>query len=328
MNRLLFVLAFVFVSCQEPKTDVLLSAYYWKTVFKISDDEQKFVVDNQINNLYVRYFDVAVEKNTPKPIAPIVFESVPIGVKIIPVIYIKNEVFLTEGLDEENLSKNIYQYINQINTKNKIQIEEIQIDCDWTLTTKDSFFKFLTFFKQLSNKVISATIRLHQVKYFEKTGVPPVDRGVLMYYNMGKLSVLEQNSIYDKEVASKYINYLHHYPLALDVALPIFEWGVVIRDGNTIDLIDNQVFNNFIQNKSVHLIKENCYQSAEQIIVNGKVFREGDIVKIEKIKPNDVKQMTKELTQAMSKLPKEIILYELSDKYIYNYEKAFFKQIF
>ena len=31
---------------------------------------------------------------------------------------------------------------------------------------------------------MSATIRLHQVKYRADTGVPPVDRGMLMAYNL------------------------------------------------------------------------------------------------------------------------------------------------
>lgn len=329
MNRYLFILVFLLMACQVKNADNQLSAYYWKTRFKLSDTEKKFVADNGVNRLYIRYFDVTLNEGKPKPLAPIIFESIPENITVVPVVYIKNEVFKAVDVNALELAQKIHDYIVQINTKHKIQIDEIQIDCDWTLTTKDNFFEFLKYFKDLNrDKNLSATIRLHQVKYYTKTGIPPVDTGVLMYYNMGDLSVMNQNSIYDKDVANKYITHLAQYPLQLDVALPIFEWGVVIRNQHVIDLVDAQIFNNFIQNTSVTSIDKNLYLSKEEVIIKGKVFQKGDILKIEKIRSEDFKQMVKDLNQAMSNAPKKIILYELSDKYIHNYEKDFFKQIF
>ena len=34
------------------------SVYYWKTTFSLNDNERKFLSDNNIKRLYIRYFDV------------------------------------------------------------------------------------------------------------------------------------------------------------------------------------------------------------------------------------------------------------------------------
>ena len=100
-------------------------------------------------------------------------------------------------------------------------IKEIQIDCDWTDSTRNRFFRFTRTLGKLAHaehSLISATIRLHQIKYFERTGIPPVDRGVLMFYNMGKLAAAsERSSIFNTEDAEKYTSRLSQYPLPMDL---------------------------------------------------------------------------------------------------------------
>jgi hypothetical protein len=69
-------------------------------------------------------------------------------------------------------------------------------------------------------------------QYRERTGVPPVDRGMLMFYNMGKLSAEPgARSIYDADAAERYLARVGEYPLPLDLALPIWSWTVQVRDG-------------------------------------------------------------------------------------------------
>ncbi|MEL7021946.1 MAG: hypothetical protein AAGK47_10070, partial [Bacteroidota bacterium] len=81
-------------------------------------------------------------------------------------------------------------------------------------------------------------IRLHQIKYWQKTGIPPVKKGVLMLYNTGKLEDWEsENTILEIAVAKKYLSQLTDYKLPLDVALPIFEWGVVYREHRLFKLL-------------------------------------------------------------------------------------------
>jgi hypothetical protein len=103
-------------------------------------------------------------------------------------------------LQTEHLLKQKPENIKQlaINTHSKISsllkqanksCKKIQIDCDWSQGTKHNYFQFLKQFKALDTTLqLSCTIRLHQVKYPTITGIPPVDEGTIMYYNMGKLN--------------------------------------------------------------------------------------------------------------------------------------------
>src|SRR5690606_22597200 len=65
------------------------------------------------------------------------------------------------------------------------------------------------------------------------SGIPPVDRVTLMCYNMGNLRKLgEHNSILDLQEMETYLNdFLPNYPLPTDIALPLFSWSVVFRNG-------------------------------------------------------------------------------------------------
>jgi hypothetical protein len=81
---------------------------------------------------------------------------------------------------------------------------------------------------------LSATIRLHQYKFPDRTGVPPADRGLLMFYNTGDIhDPDEPNSIFQPAAAEKYLHGAPpRYPLPLDVALPVFSWTLIYRDGD------------------------------------------------------------------------------------------------
>ncbi|SDF10039.1 hypothetical protein [Chitinophaga filiformis] len=71
---------------------------------------------------------------------------------------------------------------------------EIQIDCDWTAGTREKYFHFLKALRHYyPDKILSATIRLYPYKYTKKMGVPPVDRGMLMCYNLGDIKDASTN---------------------------------------------------------------------------------------------------------------------------------------
>ena len=84
--------------------------------------------------------------------------------------------------------------------------------------------------KAASKKKIEVTIRLHQIKYASKTGVPPADSGMLMYYNMSDFTSIDtKNYILDIDVAKRYHYNFDTYPLALDLALPLYTQATIIR---------------------------------------------------------------------------------------------------
>jgi hypothetical protein len=306
-----------------------ISFYYWKTVFKLSSIEKNTLEQNQVKKLYVRYFDVDLEAKTniSFPKSPIHFEQKTNGFSIVPVVYIKNKVLLNKNVDVLDLAQKTYSFIQQINEKNNISCQEIQIDCDWTLASRENYLQFIDCFKKVSGKKLSATIRLHQIKYFEKTRIPNVDKGVLMYYNMGKIAPDSLNSIYDRNIANKYVASLKKYPLQINIALPIYSWAIHIREGKVIGLKNKIEVNtikkdaNFVQeNKCSFKVKSDNYKS-------GSFYKKGDFLKFESINSIDLLEMATDLKDNSKTNPEEIIFYDLDEFNIKNYEKDIFKKV-
>ncbi|MBO9582662.1 MAG: hypothetical protein J7574_00740 [Flavobacterium sp.] len=316
------------LSCAKSEKPII-SFYYWKTIFKFSEIEKEALIQNNVQKLYVRYFDIGLhpESNFPIPISPVRFEENPKEYTIVPVVFIQNKVMLQPNLDVHDLAQKTFDFIEQINSKNKIACQEIQIDCDWTLKSKENYLKFIEVFKKLSKKKLSATIRLHQVKYFKKTKIPNVDSGVLMYYNMGSIAPDSLNSIYDQKVAAKYLKSLKRYPLHLDFAFPIYSWGVHIRNNKVIGL--RSKINSKALEKDSNFEKTNpiFFKVKKSNYKNGVFYEENDLLKIEEIKPEDLKEMAEDLQDNLVEKPNEIIFYDLDEFNLNNYEKNTFKQI-
>ena len=176
-HSFIFLILFpLFFGCR-PQVNPQVSFYYWKTIFHLSPFEKKTLKNNGVSKLYIRYFDISLNPETKKPFpeSPILFKQKPVDFKIVPVIYIKKEVFINTETELSDLVKKTNDYIEQINKHWGIQTIEIQIDCDWTLSTRDKYMEFLKIFKKESKKILSATIRLHQVKYAAQTKIPEVD---------------------------------------------------------------------------------------------------------------------------------------------------------
>jgi len=332
MINLLIIIFLLGMNSCKPTADLPeISFYYWKTVFSLSEIEKQALKENLVKNIYIRYFDIDINPNDQKafPLSPIIFEQKVEGLRVIPVIYIKNKVMLQKNVDLEVLANRTFKYIQQINKKAGITIDEIQIDCDWTLKSRDNYLKFIEIFKSIGKKKLSATIRLHQVKYYLKTKIPNVDRGVLMYYNMGSIASDSLNSIYEKQIAEKYLNSLSSYPLDLDIALPIFAWGVQIRNNKVIELINKIDEGSFVNDTNFTVQNKHFILVKHSNVKHGQYFKENDKIKIEFISFSDLNEMANDLNQKLKNKPKEIIFYDLDSLNLnrYSNENQFFKKI-
>ncbi|MBL0743694.1 hypothetical protein [Chryseolinea lacunae] len=313
MTRPIFVLLFCLslFHCTSPKSPAV-AFYYWRTTFDLSPEEQWTLKENNVSHLYVRYFDVVLKNGVPMPLSAVAFRSAPGALNIVPVVYLKNEVMLAKDVDVNDLAKKILSLILQVNKQQNITTSEVQIDCDWTLTSKDTYFSFLEALKKAGAKKLSATIRLHQVKYFKRTGVPAVDRGVLMYYNMGHIAADSSNSIYDRRTATRYTESLKHYPLPLDVALPVFSWGLHIRGNKVIALLNKVDVNTFAGDTSFRK-QEGIpfFEVTHNVLKLDHFFEAGDRIKIESIAAADLTEMANDLTGVLAQPPAEVIFYDL-----------------
>lgn len=320
----LLFLVLTFISCSKDTQPVTLSFYYWKTNFELNTYEQNVLKEEKVSKLYIRYFDVGIKNKQPIPIAPIVFNNrIPVE-HVIPVIYIKNEVFLQEnGLD--SLPVKIYKYIQQINQNAGVSVNEIQFDCDWSLKSKDNYFAFLKEFKKYHEN-LSATIRLHQVKYPEKTGIPPVKKGVLMYYNMGVISADNNNSIYDRNLSKKYLASFKNYPLPLNIALPIFSWGVHTKQQQVSNLIGGLKESDLNKENFIKIANKR-YKVINDVVFEGRYLAKDDEIKIEDISQEQLIEIKKDLKVNLKTIPEEILLYDLTEKNVKNYEKEIYKNL-
>lgn len=235
--QLMGLMLLVSMACSHKDKPAMHSMYYWSTVFSLSEAKKTFLHQNHIQHLYIRYFDVVLDDNNqPIPNATIRFnDSIPEGMEVVPTVFIVNNCM---SQDASKLAPKILKRIMQMNATNDIyNVKEIQIDCDWTNTTREHFFNFMTHLRQLahaSNIQLSATIRLHQLSQ----APPPADRGILMLYNTGDFTKLDCNKpILDMHDVAPYLPKLSSYHLPLSTAYPIFGWRILFREGTYVGIL-------------------------------------------------------------------------------------------
>jgi hypothetical protein len=199
-------------------------------------------------------------------------------------------------------------------------IQELLFDCDWTELSKENYFYLLEKLKsKFSNYKIASTIRLWQYKYYEKAGIPPVDKGLLMCYNMTNPTEYKtKNSIGTSDELAEYITH-DKYPLELDIALPLFSWSVLFRGGEFKGVIsDYQEFE-----KSPTIFKktdDNKYTLQDDIQIGKFYARNGDEIKIEKISDDEIENMI-EIISDKVKISNDtkVTFFSFDKKYINDY---------
>lgn len=324
----LFPMAALLSSCSnKPRPEVAF--YYWKSRVKLGPTEKEVLTDNAVKKIYLRYFDVDIDPVTgqPVPVAIVKGDSLQ-PFSITPVVFIKNRVFEKLSYKEvDTLTQRIAGLTARLNQKFGINPEEMQFDCDWTVKTKECYFYFLKRYRAITKQNLSATIRLHQVKYPDKTGIPPVGKGVLMYYNMGRIDAGNRCSIYDRAVAQRYTTSIKSYPLPLDIALPIFTWGIQIRQNGVVHLLNKMNESHFANNNHFKKITENRYRVTAPCFKGGYYFLLGDEVKIETISDHDLHEMVKDISKSISVQPQKLIFYDLDSINIKQYEIKIYQKM-
>ena len=185
----------------------------------------------------MRYFDVVVDDNgEPMPNATVRFkDSIPTQLEIIPTVFIVNDCMKK---DVSDLPEKMLRRILQMNETHHVgKVKEIQIDCDWTGSTRKTFFSFMEKLRALAKEQgirLSSTIRLHQLSQTP----PPADRGILMMYNTGDFTQLScEHPILDMRDVKPYLPALRRYKLPLSTAYPLYRWKIVFRNGRYIGIL-------------------------------------------------------------------------------------------
>lgn len=307
-----------------------MSFYYWRTSFTLDSVEKQTLIANAVQKLYVRYFDIdrAPADTMPVPVTPIRFDSIPTGYTIVPVVFIRNRVF--EKCKPEaipGLVDNVQALVRRIDASARIKPGQIQFDCDWTEKTRDAYFAFLRKYNQTTGMPVSATIRLHQVKYPGRTGIPPVDHGVLMFYNMGNIDAGPGSSIYDRTIAHRYTSSLRSYPLPLDLALPIFSWSLQVRDGRVIRLLDKMNAASFANDTGFIRTSPNAFTALHAGFLHGYYFQANDVIKLESISPDDLLEIVSDVNRHTNHRIHDLIFFDLDSQNLRQYDNHLFTEV-
>lgn len=327
-GRLLVLLSLLY-SCTNDTTTEELSFYYWKQNFQLSTVQQDFLSGQGVKRLFVKFMDVDLEGGHAVPVAPIHFaDESYTGFEIVPCVFITNRTFQSKQVDPEKLAHRVWDYLQEINTAHQLSPKEYQFDCDWTPSTQQAYFSFLlTINKLKGGAALNSTLRLHQYKYPQQTGIPPVDKVTLMYYNMGDIEdVQEVNSILNHEKGSAYLN-AQAYPLSLDVALPLFSWTLVYRLGHLETIINGHHLDSLIQNKAIQKTGDNNFAVQQNLYFEGHYLNKGDQLRFESCSKADIRKAA----EALSKIPNQsgtLLFYHLDETTPHDFEPSFFDELF
>jgi hypothetical protein len=280
------VLSFCLLGCADRAKRANRGFYYWKNDFRLDSRDRTLLNKLAVNKLYIKFFDVVWE-NGPVPVATVKFSSKPPqDVAVVPTVFIVNDTLkkMSPASVPDLAEKISFKIRRTLAIYHLTGIREVQFDCDWTDSTRDKYFTLLRRLKadwERERVRISATIRLHQIKYRGRTGVPPVDRGMLMFYNMTEVTRFDtKNSILNLEAGKAYTVNLGSYPLPLDAALPIFSWGVIFQDQRFIGLA-RDFRSADMKRKPFHRYRANIFRVDSDIYLHGSQLYHGDLIRIE-----------------------------------------------
>ena len=309
------------------------SIYFWRTIFRLSQDERDFLKNNHIQKMYVRFFDVVPDKESLIPNATIVFSEQPdTTMEIIPVVFITEECL---HKDINGISRKLVDRITKIcNTNNLKSPKEIQIDCDYTSRSRKRYDDFLTHLhqciKRSTIKQISVTIRLHQLSM----PIPKhVDYGVLMMYNTGAVNDYQcKNPILSFDDVKPYLRYIHDYQLPLCTAYPCFKWQLLFRGDHfkailhEENLSDSTIYKRVTKNKFLivssrdlpSFIGEDSYT----IQINA-----GDSLFLKECPFEEILKVKAALEKRRRGINSQVILYDLNEENIKRYNQNVYEKI-
>lgn len=321
------------ISCRQqnhhPQRQVSPAFYYWKSIYSPGQYELNRIRELHVRTQYIKFFDVDWNpaKNQALPLALVRFDNgyqeALQDCELVPVVFITNDcIRRLDTVSARQLAGRILQLVRDIQTGFKLRgMKELQIDCDWTATTKEPYFALLDEFRKLDpNLIISATIRLHQVKQVARAGLPPVHRGLLMCYNMGDLrDPSVNNSILDPEELHKYIGKLQLYPLPIDIALPLFDWTVLFRNGTYTGLL--KLNPERIPASALSKISANRYVLLKDTILSGFDCRKNDLLRYEASNLKDILLASEYLNRKWKDTSARISFFHLDSLILQKYSR-------
>ena len=314
---LLVMYALLLLSCGRGgngRDEAFRGIYYWKTDFVITPSDSAFLAEHRIDRIYLRFFDVVLANKAITgyegaiPNATVTFSSPqPPGIEIVPVVFVTLDALkdMTFSGKTEAVAEKIVTRLDAMCRARGIgPVCEMQLDCDYTERTEKGYFALCQALRdKLEPKgiALSSTLRLHQLR----DNPPPVDAVTLMLYNTDNFRRPDvENSILNPETVKAYLKGAYRLPCS--VALPVYAWGIWMRDGQFRSILHKSDFTDSLLYRPE---EGNRYIVQKDHIVEGHELEEGDIIRLE-TSPYDVVSGVREYTLGYLKT-RSIVLYHL-----------------
>ena len=141
-----------------------------------------------------------------------------------------------------------------------------------------------------------------------------------MFYNMGDLGDWQEtNSILNLEKAATYLPEGLTYPLHLDLALPLFRWAVLFRNGQMIKLINEPEEALLNVTDKYRALTSNRYEVIQSTYLDGYYLYEEDQLRIESISMEQLQAAVQLIQSRFPQAAESLIWYHLDSVVLERY---------
>lgn len=305
-------------ACQnEPPPPPQPTFYHWQTQLDPDSLARNLLARTEADRLYVKAYDLIWENGRATPTAILEMGDTTGLPTLVPVIFITQEVLREQPPETlPDLARNMASLVRELLGDD---FPEVQLDCDWTARTQVPYFSLLqSFRKEFPGKVLSCTVRLHQYRDRKGQGIPPVDRGVLMAYNVGELADWSTtNSIIDTNLLRGYLRNQPPYPIPLDPAIAVYDWAVVFRNDELAYLINEPKLSDLQDTTRFRALSPDSlrYAVTTSSYYEGLYLYRSDVIRREIASPELVDDQLRIINSTMAgPAPERIFYYRLGSR--------------
>src|SRR5690606_9253424 len=152
--------------------------------------------------------------------------------------------------------------------------------------------------------------------------------GLLMVYNMGNLRKFgTHNSILDPADTRRYLSDMASYPLPLDIALPVFRWGVLF-EGNRFTGILYDLGKDDFPAGTLRLIQGNLFEVAKKITIRGYSLDAGQVIRFEAPTYETLRDISHYIAPRRNQDSTVVSLFHLDSASLSNYTTEALRDIF
>ncbi|MEM1358957.1 MAG: hypothetical protein AAGF89_12200 [Bacteroidota bacterium] len=311
-------LLLLIASCSEPapENEPLHTVFYhWETSLRPSPTARGLLDSFACEQLYLKVFDLSWEDDRLTTSAWLKAEDTSDLPALVPVVFITNEVL--QQLPAERMSSLAEDLLGLTDDLMPSPYSSLQLDCDWTATTRSNYFSLLRALQSLRPYlVVSCTVRLHQYRDREAQGIPPVKRATLMAYNTGELDRWETgNSILDSNIVKGYLSRSPPYPIPLDLGVAIYDWAAVYRQGELAYLINEPPLKELTDSNRFRQFTPLRYEVTTSTYYAGLYLYRGDLIRRETVGPTTLGEQTRLLQRYVKSFPgQRRLIYRLGSR--------------